>query len=387
MQHVVILGSTGSVGTSTLEVIRHHADKYIITALTANNDADKLLAQCLEFKPKYAVLLNETKAGELRQKLKSYNLTTEILSTKEDLASVVKLPEVDVVMSAIVGSHGLYPTYHAILAGKKVLLANKESLVAAGKLITDTLAANPKSALIPVDSEHSAIFQSLPTNFSSNLTSINKIILTASGGPFRNFTKEQLINVTPEMAIKHPNWSMGKKISVDSSTLMNKGLEVIEAYWLFGTGLDKLEVVVHPQSIIHSMVEYIDGSVIAQLGTPDMKTPIAYALAYPERIISGSSSLDFTTLSALTFEKPDTDRFPCLELAFIALKEGKASPAVLNAANEVAVAAFLEGKISFYSINKLIETAMNHFGSNDYTSIDEIIAIDHATRQYTSSIL
>ena len=298
MLQVAILGSTGSIGTSTLEVISHNFDKYQVVALTANKDADKLLSQCIKFNPKYAVLLDKSKASFLEAQLKKNNLRTKLLTNSEDLSYVVQLDEVDIVMSAIVGSHGLLPTYSAILAGKRVLLANKESLVAAGRLIMDALKSNPKASLIPVDSEHSAIFQSLPNDFTQNTTGVNKIILTASGGPFREFSKAELEIVTPEMAIKHPNWSMGKKISVDSSTLMNKGLEVIEAYWLFGTGLDKIEVVVHPQSIIHSMVEYIDGSIVAQLGSPDMKTPIAYALSYPDRIVSGSSKLDFSTLSS-----------------------------------------------------------------------------------------
>jgi 1-deoxy-D-xylulose-5-phosphate reductoisomerase len=387
MQQVVILGSTGSIGCSTLDVIRHHQDKYTITALTANSDADKLLSQCLEFKPKYAILLDKSKAIYLDGQLKKHNSITKLLVDKADLVSIVQLPEVDVVMSAIVGSHGLLPTYSAILAGKKVLLANKESLVAGGRLITEALKNNPYSSLIPVDSEHSAIFQSLPSDFTTKMSSINKIILTCSGGPFHALSLDELSKVTPEMAVKHPNWSMGKKISVDSSTLMNKGLEVIEAYWLFGIGLDKIEVVLHPQSIIHSMVEYIDGSIVAQLGTPDMKTPIAYALAYPNRIISGSPKLDFSVLSALTFEQPDYKRFPCLELAYTALKNGRASPAVLNAANEVAVELFLEGKISFYQITQLIESAMQYFGSIDYSTIAEIIEIDLAVRDYTKILV
>ena len=387
MQNVVILGSTGSVGSNTLAVIRLHLDSYNVLALTANSDADKLLAQCLEFKPKYAVLLDQSKASNLQQQLQKNGLTTEVYASSYDLARIVELPEVDIVMSAIVGSHGLLPTYNAVCAGKKVLLANKESLVAGGQLITNALAQNPKAQLIPVDSEHSAIFQALPADYINNKSGVSKIILTASGGPFRCHTREQLELVTASEAIKHPNWTMGKKISVDSSTLMNKGLEVIEAYWLFGLPLEQIEVVVHPQSIIHSMVEYIDSSIIAQLGTPDMKTPIAYALAYPERIVSGSSKLDFSSISQLTFEKPDYARFPCLELAFTALREGKGAPAVLNAANEVAVAAFLEDKIKFYSINKIIESAMSYFSGIDYTSVEEVIALDKESRAYASSLI
>lgn len=387
MQNVAILGSTGSIGCSTLSVIRNHLDKYRIIALTANSQADLLLQQCIEFRPLYAVMLDKVKAERLYKQLKSHDLPTELLTSTLDLARVVQLAEVDIVMSAIVGSHGLLPTYSAITAGKKVLLANKESLVAGGRLITEALTNNPNAQLIPVDSEHSAIFQSLAPDYKQHRSLINKIILTASGGPFRSLSREQLQDVTPEMAIKHPNWIMGRKISVDSSTLMNKGLEVIEAYWLFGTGLDRIEVVVHPQSIIHSMVEYIDGSIVAQLGSPDMRTPIAYALAYPERITSGSSKLDFTTLSSLTFEKPDYNRFPCLELAFTALREGRASPLVLNAANEVAVAAFLNHKIKFYTINKIVESAMQHFSSADYNSVDEVVALDNAAREYASTLV
>lgn len=387
MQGVAILGSTGSIGCSTLEVIRLHPKLYKIIALTANLQAEKLLIQCIEFKPKYAVILDKSQATSLELKLKEHNISTQVLTNISDLVNIVSLAEVDIVMSAIVGSHGLLPTYNAVLAGKKVLLANKESLVAGGRLINEALLKNPNAKLIPVDSEHSAIFQSLAPDYVEHKELISKIILTASGGPFRSYSKDQLENVTPEMAVKHPNWSMGKKISVDSSTLMNKGLEVIEAYWLFGVGLEKIDVVVHPQSIIHSMVEYIDGSIIAQLGTPDMKTPIAYALAYPNRISSGSSKLDFTSISNLTFEKPDFDRFPCLELAFSALKSGKAAALVLNAANEIAVEAFLNHKIKFYSINKIIEATMNYFSNSDFITIEDILELDKSTREYVQSMI
>jgi 1-deoxy-D-xylulose-5-phosphate reductoisomerase len=314
-----------------------------------------------------------------------HDLPTTVLSNTNDLIIIATLEQVDVVMSAIVGSFGLLPTLAAIEAGKKVLLANKESLVAGGKIIKKALKANPNSSLIPVDSEHSAIFQSLPPNYSKD--EINKIILTASGGPFRNLSCEQLSAVTPEQAIKHPNWCMGRKISVDSSTLMNKGLEVIEAFWLFGLDLDKIEVIVHPQSIIHSMVEYIDSSIVAQLGTADMKTPIAYALGYPDRVDSGSKKLDFMNLTSLTFEKPDYERFPCLQLAFNALAVGGVAPAVLNAANEVAVSAFLEHKIKFYDINAVISQTMANFAHQDYNSVEEIIDIDTQARRYTTSVI
>jgi 1-deoxy-D-xylulose-5-phosphate reductoisomerase len=385
MSNLTILGSTGSIGCNTLEVVRLHPDKYTVKALTASSNVNKLFAQCVEFKPEYAVILDQEKSRVLADKLTLHNVPTKVLSTPKDLVTVATLENIDMVMSAIVGSSGLLPTLEAVKAGKKVLLANKESLVAGGKIINEALKSCPQAKLIPVDSEHSAIFQSLPPNYS--VAEINKIILTASGGPFREFTRAQLCDVTPEQAIKHPNWCMGQKISVDSSTLMNKGLEVIEAYWLFGTGLDKIEVVVHPQSIIHSMVEYTDSSIVAQLGTADMKTPIAYALAYPRRIASGSKRLDFMTASTLTFEKPDYERFPCLQLAFDALKAGGVAPAVLNAANEVAVSAFLDHRIKFYDINVIISQTMANFVHNDYTSVEEIIEIDQQARKFASSII
>lgn len=384
-QQVVILGSTGSVGCNTLNVIREHLDKYTIFALSANNQVDKLFEQCVEFKPQYAVLPNPSLAKVLQEKLVRHSLTTKVLAEVNDLSALVQFPEVDIVMSAIVGSTGLLPTLNAVIAGKKVLLANKESLIVGGKLIIEA-AKKSKSTIIPVDSEHSAIFQCLSAGYETEPNLIKRIILTASGGPFRNFSQEELCGVNAAQAIKHPNWSMGKKISVDSSTLMNKGLEVIEAYWLFGTGLDKIDVVVHPQSIIHSMVEYIDNSIIAQLGTPDMKTPIAYALAYPKRITSGSPQLDFATLSNLTFEKPDYTRFPCLNLAFTALKVGGIAPAVLNAANEIAVAAFLMDKIKFYDINRIIASTMEHFGSKNFNSVEEIIEVDKEARSYAQEL-
>ncbi len=389
MQNVVVLGSTGSIGCNTLEVIKLHTDKYQVFALSANSNMEKLLSQCILFKPKYVILLDQSKSILLKQQLQANKLNTVVYTTTNDIAEIVKLAEVDIVMSAIVGSYGLLPTYNAVCAGKKVLLANKESLVAGGKLIIQALKKNPTAQLIPVDSEHSAIFQALAMNngIEENKQQLNRIILTASGGPFRGYSKNQLLRVTASDAVKHPNWTMGKKISVDSSTLMNKGLEVIEAYWLFGVELDKLEVVVHPQSIIHSMVEYIDGSIIAQLGTPDMKTPIAYALSYPQRIISGSPKLDFSKVAAFTFEKPDYENFPCLGLAYYALKEGKGSSAVLNAANEVAVAAFLEDKITFHSISDLIEKVMQNFSSADYASIDEVLTLDQEARAYTESLI
>lgn len=392
MQNIVILGSTGSIGCSTLDVIKLNLDKYKVFALTANSNLDKLLNQCIEFKPQYAVLLDAKKAKDLAQKLKELNNTTQVLSSVDDIVALVSSNDVDIVMSAIVGSAGLVPTYAAIKAHKKVLLANKESLVTAGEFLINTLKSSEnKAILIPVDSEHSAIFQSLPEFIQNNAclednkSSINKIILTASGGPFRTYTLDDLDIVTPESALKHPNWSMGRKISVDSSTLMNKGLEVIEAHWLFG-GV-KIDVVVHPQSVIHSMVEYIDGSIIAQLGVPDMKTPIAYALSYPERIKSGSQFLDFKEYSNLTFEEVDYTRFPCLKLAFIALESGGAMPAVLNAANEIAVDAFLNNKISYKDIYKYVNKALEHFSGAKYSSIEAVIEVDTNVRSYLTELI
>ena len=380
-KNVVILGSTGSVGTSTLEVISHNLDKYKVFALIANNNLDKLLEQCIQYTPKYAVILDKAKSITLKDKLKQYNITTEVFNTEVEIINLTVHEEVDIVMSAIVGSKGLLPTYRAIKANKRILLANKESLIAGGQLIIDAL-RHSTAELIPVDSEHSAIFQCLDANPNSHMIYVNRIILTASGGPFRKYDIETLKNVTVDEALKHPNWVMGKKITIDSSTLMNKGLEVIEAYWLFGQDLAKIDVVVHPQSIVHSMVEYIDGSIIAQLGTPDMKTPISYALSYPERIISGSNKLDFTQLSNLTFYAPNYEKFPCLHLAFEAIKHGGAMPAVLNAANEIAVGAFLDGKIGFYDISGTIAYAMDKFVIKNVDSVEDVIELDNEVRHF-----
>ena len=388
MQQVIILGSTGSIGTNTLDVIRLNKERYQVFALICNTQIELILKQCIEFKPQYAVILNNKLAVDLQAQMVKLGLDTIVFDSMEDVIKLVQDPSVDIVMSAIVGAAGLQPTYMALKSGKKVLLANKESLITGGQLIIDALNSNEKAQLIPVDSEHSAIFQSLPHDYNRQQPSkyVNKIILTASGGPFRSMPYVDLQNVTPQQAIKHPNWKMGQKISIDSATLMNKGLEVIEAYWLFGINLNKIDVVIHPQSIIHSMVEYIDGSIIAQMGTADMKCPIAYAMAYPQRIESGCSNLDFTKISSLTFEKPDLQRFPCLELAFIALESGGIAPAVVNAANEIAVAEFLNNKIRFYDIPHKIEKAMHHFGSHAYSSIAEIIEIDQSVRKFSQNL-
>lgn len=382
MKKIVIFGSTGSIGTSTLEVLRLHKDKYQVFALTGHSNHELLLKQCTEFRPEYVLIQNKDLAIILEKNLKDNHIKTQVLSDNADLAFLASHHEVDIVMSAIVGSAGLLPTYQAAKHGKRILLANKESLVAGGSLITTTAKANG-ATIIPVDSEHSAIYQALPFGYSSlNDVGVNKIILTASGGPFLNTPYEKLKHVTAAEAVKHPNWSMGQKISVDSSTLMNKGLEVIEAFWLFKATTTQIEVVVHPQSIIHSMVEYNDSSIIAQLGTPDMKTPIAYALSAPERIASGSSKLDFTTLKALTFATPDIQRFPCLQLAWDGLNAAGSTCAVLNAANEIAVAKFLNNEHGFYDIPRMIESAMNKFNNISTTTIDDIIALDAKVRLY-----
>jgi 1-deoxy-D-xylulose-5-phosphate reductoisomerase len=386
MQKIVIFGATGSIGVSTLEVIKLHSDKFSVFALTANNNASLLYQQCLEFNPTYAYINGDEAASTLQHRLTEANSTTQVLCKPEDLAYLAAHAEVDLVMSAIVGSAGLIPTYHAAKSGKKILLANKESLVAGGRIITDTAKFN-HAQIIPVDSEHSAIFQALPYGYVSlDQIGVNKIILTASGGPFLNTPYTELCKVTAAQAVKHPNWSMGQKISVDSSTLMNKGLEVIEAYWLFNAKPTQIEVVVHPQSIIHSMVEYIDSSIIAQMGTPDMKTPIAYALSAPERISSGSKQLNFTTLQNLTFCDVDYVRFPCLKLALDALDENSNVAAVINAANEVAVAKFLANEHGFYDIPRMIETAIEKFAATTPTYIEELLLLDQEVKQYCAML-
>ncbi|MDD3267203.1 MAG: 1-deoxy-D-xylulose-5-phosphate reductoisomerase [Burkholderiales bacterium] len=386
MQNIVIFGSTGSIGKSTLDVLKLHKDRYSVFAITGYSNVQLLLQQCIEFMPKYVLIEKNELAKELSTQLKQQNLSTIVLNQKEDFIFLASHVDVDITMSAIVGAAGLVPTYHAALNGKRILLANKESLVAGGAIITQAVKDN-NATLIPVDSEHSAIFQSLPFNYTSlDDIGVNKIILTASGGPFINTPYEQLCYVTAKEAVKHPNWSMGQKISVDSSTLMNKGLELIEAYWLFNAKIEQLEVVIHPQSIIHSMVEYIDSSIIAQLGTPDMKTPIAYALSAPDRIISGSNKLNFEHLKALTFETPDLKRFPCLELAWAGLKIGHSACAVINAANEIAVDLFLKDLHGFYDIPRMIEKAMNKYSSISANNIDEVVSLDSEVRDFCKSL-
>jgi 1-deoxy-D-xylulose-5-phosphate reductoisomerase len=381
MQNITILGSTGSIGTSTLDVVARHPDKFRVIALTANRQADLLFRQCQQFHPRYAVLLDETAAVQLRQLVRKAGLSTEVLSGMAALEQVAVLPEVDAVMAAIVGAAGLRPTLAAARAGKKILLANKEILVMAGSVFMDAVHASG-SILLPIDSEHNAIFQALPRGYDGNLAAhgVRRILLTASGGPFRNTALGELHNVTPEQACAHPNWVMGRKISVDSASMMNKGLEVIEAHWLFNASADDIQVVIHPQSVIHSLVEYVDGSVLAQLGNPDMRTPIAYGLAYPQRIEAGVEPLDLFKVATLDFVAPDFERFPCLALAYQALRAAGTAPAILNAANEVAVAAFLDKQISFLSIPCVIEAVLNALPVEAVECLEDVLGADAQAR-------
>ncbi len=384
--HLTILGSTGSIGASTLDVVARHPDRYHVLALTAHSRDETLFEQCIRFKPRYAVLLDEAAAARLAQKIAAANLEVQVLCGAEALEMVSSLPEVDAVMAAIVGAAGLRPTLAAARAGKKILLANKETLVMAGQIFMDVVRRH-NATLLPIDSEHNAIFQALPHDYCSgnhsgdfSASGVRRILLTASGGPFRNTPLSELQRVTPEQACAHPNWVMGRKISVDSSTMMNKGLEVIEAHWLFNAPIDAIQVVVHPQSVIHSLVQYVDGSVLAQLGNPDMRTPIAHALAYPERIEAGVEPLDLLKVATLNFMAPDIARFPCLELAYQALRAGGTAPAVLNAANEVAVAAFLDKRISFPGIPRVIENVLAALPVKNVNALDDVLNADAAAR-------
>ena len=382
VQKLTILGSTGSIGVSTLDVIRCHPQCYQVIALCAHNQIDRLFDQCLEFQPRYAVVRDATLAALLRERLAVVSCSTKVEWGPEALVRMAELPEVGSVMAAIVGAAGLQPTLAAVVAGKKVLLANKEALVMAGPVFMRAVRENG-ATLLPIDSEHNAIFQSLPRDYSGDMSSsgVRGLLLTASGGPFRTTSLSDLDHVTPEQACAHPNWVMGRKISVDSATMMNKGLEMIEAHWLFNVPVDQIEVVIHPQSVVHSLVQYIDGSVIAELGNPDMRTPIAHALAYPARIVSGVEPLDLFKVATLQFERPDFERFPCLALAYRALREGESAPATLNAANEVAVQAFLDGRISFREIPKLIEGVMNTSPIIAINSLADVMATDAAARR------
>ena len=381
MENIVILGSTGSIGCNALQVINLHKEKYKVFALTANKNIDLLTQQCIEFEPRFAVASNPEANQQLKKNLLELNLKTIVLETDESLDWIASHEDTNTVISAIVGAAGLKPTMAAANTGKKILLANKETLVMAGELFVKAV-NHSKATLIPIDSEHNAILQVLPQNKKMNYKSngIRKILLTASGGPFRTFSKEDLLLVTPKEALRHPNWVMGKKITIDSATMMNKGLEIIEAFWLFDIPASDIEVIIHPQSIIHSLVEYIDGSTLAQLGNPDMRTPIAYALSHPERIESGVSGLNLIKTQKLDFEAPDLNKFPCLGLAYKALAMGHNAPTILNAANEVAVEAFLNESIRFNQIAELIEFCMGTIESQTLDSIDAVLEVDKKTR-------
>jgi len=363
MKRLTILGSTGSIGESTLDVVARHPDRFEVVALAARSSHGKVAAQCERFAPRYAAMADEAAAEALRAALRAKGVATEVLAGPRSLERVAALAEADAVMAAVVGAAGLPGTLAAARAGKQVLLANKEALVVSGALFLEALAEGG-GTLLPIDSEHSAVFQSLPRGFACGRAGeaaragVRRILLTASGGPFRTTAPGRLARVTPDEACAHPNWVMGRKISVDSATMMNKGLEVIEAFWLFGAPREAIEVLIHPQSVVHSMVEYRDGSVIAQLGAPDMRTPIACALAWPERIEAGVAPVDFTALGALEFARVDEARFPCVRLAFAALERGGTAPAILNAANEAAVASFLAGELAFTAIATVIENVL-----------------------------
>ena len=380
-QSLTILGSTGSIGGSTLDVVARHPERFRIFALSGHSQTAKLAEQCLAFRPQYAVTTNEAQAAELRAQLAAAGCQTEVLHGEQALCDIAAAPETDGVMAAIVGAAGLPPTLAAARAGKTIYLANKETLVVSGSLFMQT-AAQSGARILPVDSEHNAIYQVLPPEKGYlKQNGVQSIILTASGGPFLHTDLADFPAITPEQAVKHPNWQMGRKISVDSATMMNKGLELIEAHWLFNCPPEKLETVIHPQSVVHSMVRYADGSVLAQMGTPDMRTPIAYCLGLPERIASGVPPLDFAALSALTFESPDYRRFPCLELAYQAMQAGGGVPCVLNAANEIAVAAFLAGRIRFPDIARTVRHCLEQDFSGSHHSLEGLLDLDAAARR------
>lgn len=390
---VTVLGATGSIGVSTLDVIARHPDRYRVVAISANTQVDRLFEQCCTFEPEYAVLVDDSATEQLQKKIQAEGLDTTVLGGEEGLEKIAALPQVQQVMAAIVGAAGLRPTLSAALAGKRILLANKEALVMSGKLFMDAVRENG-AELLPIDSEHNAIFQSMPAGYSCGQTprelpamGVQKILLTASGGPFRKMDQAQLETVTPDQACSHPNWDMGRKISVDSATMMNKGLEVIEACWLFNTTPENIHVVIHPQSVVHSMVSYDDGSVLAQLGNPDMRTPIAHAMAWPDRMTSGVDELDLFEVAQLNFERPDLERFPCLRLAYAAGDTGGTAPAILNAANEVAVQNFLDEKIRFTDIPRIISQTMDRLSVQAGDSLDVVLAADRSARETALSLL
>ena len=385
---VTILGSTGSIGINTLDVLARHPERYRVVALTANTQVDRLFEQCRQFQPQKAVMLDPRAALELKDRVQNAGLSVEVLSGTEGFSSVSTHPRAHIVVAAIVGAAGLLPTLAAVRAGKRVLLANKEPLVMSGRLLIEEALAS-RAELLPVDSEHNAIFQCMPAGYRAGTTpaAVRRIFLTCSGGPFRNTSSEALVSVTPEQACAPPNWVMGRKISVDSATLMNKGLELIEACWLFGMTPDRVEIVIHPQSVIHSLVEYADGSVLAQLGNPDMRTPIAHALAWPERIESGVKSLNLLEVARLDFESPDPARFPCLRLAYEAARAGGTMPAILNAANEVAVQAFLDHRIGFTDIPRVIEHTLSSLPANQDTQLGTVLSDDVRARETASRFI
>ena len=385
---VSVLGSTGSIGISTLDVIAQHPERYRAVGLASNTDVEGLFKQCERFQPSVVAMADEASATELAKRLRSIGSSIEVLAGEAGVIAIAEMVDAEMVMAAIVGAAGLTPTLAAVRKGKRILLANKESLVVAGDLFMREAKAHD-ALVLPIDSEHNAVFQCMPQDFDQGLATkgVKRILLTASGGPFRTWSKDQLLSVSPEQACAHPNWSMGRKISVDSATMMNKGLEVIEARWLFNATPEQIKVVVHPQSVVHSMVQYVDGSVLAQLGNPDMRTPIAHAMAWPERHGSGVASLDLFDIARLDFEEPDTQRFPCLRLAFDAVAAAGVAPAVLNAANEVAVDAFLNKQLAFVRIPEIIETVLSQNIEGDLDSVDGLMAIDQAARAATEQLL
>ena len=385
-KRLTLLGSTGSIGDSTLDVVARHPDRFSVYALTAHRNGDKLVEQCLRFRPEVAVVGDAETAARVASSLRAAGSKTEVTHGPDALVEVARASQCDTVVAAIVGAAGLAPTLAAARAGKRILLANKEALVMSGQIFMDAVRDNG-AVLLPVDSEHNAVFQCLPPCADSQAQlhgGVSKIILTASGGPFRTREPCTLVDVTPDEACKHPNWVMGRKISVDSATMMNKGLEVIEAHWLFNLPGSRIEVLIHPQSVIHSMVSYADGSVLAQLGNPDMRTPIAHALAYPDRVNSGVAPLDLAQIASLTFEKPDFARFPCLALAIEALKAGGIASAALNASNEIAVEAFLARRIGFMSIGGVVERVLNALPNASAASLDDVLAADANARRLAS---
>lgn len=387
-RRIAVLGATGSIGLSTLDVIGRHPDRYEAFALSGHSRMAELEQQCLAHRPAYAVVADAEQARALSARLRDHGLSTQVLSGNEGLCEIAAHPDVDAVMAAIVGAAGLEPTLAAVRAGKRVMLANKEALVMSGALFMRAVREHG-AELLPIDSEHNAIFQCLPGHYGDGLErcGVRRVLLTASGGPFRSSPIDTLHDVTPEQACAHPNWSMGRKISVDSATMMNKGLEFIEACWLFDARPDQVEVLIHPQSVIHSMVDYVDGSVLAQLGNPDMRTPISHAMAWPERIDSGVSPLDLFAVARLDFQAPDLDRFPCLKLAIDAAQEGRSAPAMLNAANEIAVSAFLERRIRFTEIASMIGYVLDRVPVESVDTLDAVLAADARARRMAQSWL